>query len=97
MEQVLLNLYVNVWQAMPQGGDIYVQSENVPLSAAKNAGLPAGDYVKITIANNGTGMDEQTRQRIFEPFFRPKIKDGASAWGWLRLTVSSSSITALLK
>lgn len=91
MEQVLLNLYVNSWQAMPQGGEIYVQSENFPLAfAAENTCLPAGDYVKITIADNGTGMDEETRQRIFEPFFSTKDRGRgiglglASAYGIIR-------------
>ena len=70
IEQVLLNLYVNAWQAMPGGGDLYVQTGNVVLDS--NDIASAGDYVKISITDTGVGMDEATRQRIFDPFFTTK-------------------------
>ncbi len=75
MEQVILNLLVNAWQAMSQGGDIYVETQNVVLSRSSLAReIPAGDYVKITIADTGIGMDEETRLKIFEPFFTTREK-----------------------
>ena len=74
IEQALLNLYVNAWQAMPGGGDIYIQTKNLDLDKddAATHGLTAGHYVKISITDSGMGMDEATRQRIFEPFFTTK-------------------------
>ncbi|HVO68235.1 MAG TPA: PAS domain S-box protein [Syntrophales bacterium] len=74
IEQVLLNLYVNAWQAMPGGGEIYLDTENVILDEdyAKSYSVKAGNYVKISVTDTGVGMDEKTRQRIFEPFFTTK-------------------------
>jgi PAS domain S-box-containing protein len=74
IEQVLMNIYVNAWQAMPGGGDIFVQTENITLDEndAQSHGLKPGNYVKVSITDTGIGMDETTRQRIFEPFFSTK-------------------------
>ena len=74
IEQVILNLYVNAWQAMPGGGDLYLQSENVSLDGehVKPLGIEHGRYVKLSITDTGVGMDEATRQRIFDPFFTTK-------------------------
>jgi PAS domain S-box-containing protein len=76
IEQALLNLYVNAWQAMPQGGDLYIKTENVILDAEfvnnKPYKVEAGDYIKITVTDTGIGIDKETRERIFEPFFTTK-------------------------
>jgi PAS domain S-box-containing protein len=74
IEQVLLNLYVNAWQAMPGGGEIFVETANVFLDACdvRPYGLEPGNYLKISVTDTGTGMDEATRQRIFDPFFTTK-------------------------
>jgi two-component system cell cycle sensor histidine kinase/response regulator CckA len=74
IEQVLLNLYVNAWQAMPDGGDIYIETMNVILDGdyVRPYNVEAGSYVKIVVADTGDGMDESTKQRIFEPFFTTK-------------------------
>ncbi len=74
LEQVLLNLYINSWQAMPDGGDLYLMIQNIMLSDADVAahGVPAGRYVKLSVADTGVGMDETTRRRVFEPFFTTK-------------------------
>lgn len=68
-EQVMLNLLINAWQAMPGGGEIYLQTENYSGRGTRTFALPPGKYVRISIADTGVGMDEATRQRIFEPFF----------------------------
>jgi two-component system cell cycle sensor histidine kinase/response regulator CckA len=74
VEQVLLNLYVNAWQAMPGGGNLYLETENVTFeeSTLKPYNLRPGRYVKISVRDTGVGMDEATRKRIFEPFFTTK-------------------------
>jgi PAS domain S-box-containing protein len=74
IEQVLVNLYVNAWQAMPEGGDLYLETKNVQLEErdARAFDVKPGNYVKISMTDTGMGMDEATRQRVFEPFFTTK-------------------------
>jgi PAS domain S-box-containing protein len=74
MDQVFLNLYVNAWQAMPGGGDLYLSVENMELNEREvnPCELKPGRYVKVTVADTGIGMDEETKARIFEPFFTTK-------------------------
>jgi nitrogen-specific signal transduction histidine kinase len=74
IEQVLLNLYVNSWQAMPGGGDLYIQTENIVIDKffIRPYHVEPGRYVKISVTDTGAGMDEATKQRIFDPFFTTK-------------------------
>ncbi len=74
IEQVLLNLYINAWQAMPAGGNLYLATENTVLDKefVTAHGIESGKYVKISVRDTGTGMDDETRQRVFEPFFTTK-------------------------
>ena len=74
IEQVLMNLYVNGWQAMPEGGNLFVESRNVTLDRdnIKVFSAEPGNYVRISVRDTGTGMDQNTRQRIFDPFFTTK-------------------------
>jgi two-component system, cell cycle sensor histidine kinase and response regulator CckA len=71
IEQVLLNLYVNAWHAMPGGGKLYLETENVMIDEhySKPYHMEPGKYVKISVTDAGSGMDEATRKRIFDPFF----------------------------
>jgi PAS domain S-box-containing protein len=71
MDQMLLNLFVNAWQAMPGGGDLFLETENVNLDTAHVAPyeIKPGPYVKVSVTDTGVGMDEKTMQRIFDPFF----------------------------
>ena len=75
IEQVLLNLFVNAWQAMPGGGNLFLETENVTLNENdydKPYAISPGRYVRISISDTGTGMDKATQERIFEPFFTTK-------------------------
>ncbi len=74
IEQVLLNLYVNAFHAMPGGGTLLLATENVSLgkSSEKPFILAPGNYVKLSVTDTGIGMDEKTLQRIYEPFFTTK-------------------------
>ncbi len=74
MHQVLLNLFVNAWQAMSGGGTLYLRTENCVIHDG-TTGPPEstpGKYVKISVTDSGTGMDAATKARIFEPFFTTK-------------------------
>ena len=71
IEQVLLNLYLNAWQAMPDGGALTIQSQNMVLDETfiRPFKVKSGKYVKISVVDSGIGMEEKTLQRIFDPFF----------------------------
>ncbi|MBW2107385.1 MAG: PAS domain S-box protein, partial [Deltaproteobacteria bacterium] len=74
IEQVLLNLYVNAADAMPDGGDLYIWTENIShLDMQDKEYTPKpGKYVCLYVADTGGGMDRGTLERIFDPFFTTK-------------------------
>ncbi len=75
LENVLLNLTINARDAMPDGGRLIIGTKDVSLSevdVAGHEGARPGDYVEISVADTGTGMDEATRAHAFEPFFTTK-------------------------
>ncbi len=83
IEQVLLNLYVNAWQAMPGGGTVVIETENITIheSLSYQLGIEPGRYVCIRVRDNGVGMDEAVRQRVFEPFFTTKGDEKGTGLG----------------
>jgi CheY-like chemotaxis protein len=75
LHQVLLNLAINARDAMPTGGQLTITFENTLVdetNAAFNAGIQSGSYVRIQVADTGTGMTPEIIERIFEPFFTTK-------------------------
>jgi len=73
LENSLINLVVNARDAMPDGGTIVITVENVDLvDDGSDDDCQPGDYVRIAVRDEGTGMDAATRERVFEPFFTTK-------------------------
>jgi signal transduction histidine kinase len=72
LENALLNLAVNGRDAMDGEGVITIATSDLPLVEGEVGELPAGEYVRIAVADTGSGMTEEVRQRAFEPFFTTK-------------------------
>ena len=84
IEQVIMNIVVNASDAMPNGGKITVRTENVALvekDITFIAEAKPGDFVRLSIADTGTGMDKETMEHIFEPFFTTKAKGQGTGLG----------------
>jgi len=84
IEQVLVNLALNARDAMPEGGDLDIETENVFVSGNEE-GFPVdvvpGPHVCLTVRDSGVGMDEGTQRHIFEPFFTTKETGKGSGLG----------------
>jgi signal transduction histidine kinase/CheY-like chemotaxis protein len=83
IEQVLLNIFINAWQAMPEGGDLFLEITVNHLGEAdiKSHAIRPGRYARIAITDTGVGMDEASRQKVFDPFFTTKEKGRGTGLG----------------
>jgi PAS domain S-box-containing protein len=83
IEQMLLNLFINAADAMPDGGDVYLKTRNVTHRDIKsNLYEPRpGKYVRITVTDNGPGIDKEIQHRIFDPFFTTKTTGKGTGLG----------------
>ena len=78
----VLNLAINARDAMPGGGFVTIETENVTLSAEQcPEGMVPGEYVRIAVIDSGTGMDPEVRSRAFDPFFTTKRHGSGSGLG----------------
>ena len=84
VHQVLMNLCVNARDAMPAGGLLQIKAANVTLTSIKpehRADVEPGDFVRLTVADSGTGISEQSLAHIFEPFYTTKEEGKGTGLG----------------
>jgi signal transduction histidine kinase/ActR/RegA family two-component response regulator len=84
LEQIIMNLVFNARDAMPEGGELMIETANCDLDETwvrGHPGLRAGSYVALRVRDNGYGMDEETQSHLFEPFFTTKDKSKGTGLG----------------
>jgi PAS domain S-box-containing protein len=89
--QVIRGLALNAREAMPQGGVLSVRAENVVLKASEHPSLTAGNYVRVSLADQGIGIPEEVLPKIFDPYFSTKQRGDRKGMG-LGLTICHSIV-----
>ena len=79
--QVIQNILINAKEAMPGGGTVHITAGNYIFSHGKNMHLPGGDYVRISIRDQGNGIKEEDLSRIFDPYFTTKAMGSERGMG----------------
>jgi PAS domain S-box-containing protein len=91
LNQVFRNIVLNAREAMPEGGMISVKAANEDLPVSSGLPLPSGQYVKISVTDQGGGIKEEVLPKIFDPYFSTKQRGDQKGMG-LGLTISHSII-----
>ena len=91
ISQVIQNIITNAIEAMPKGGKLIVNAENVEIAENNNKALEAGNYVKISIEDQGIGISKENLSQIFDPYFSTKEKSSQKGMG-LGLSICYSII-----
>ncbi len=89
--QAIRNILLNAREAMPRGGSITLRAENLVLGPHADPPLPSGDYVQVSIADQGGGITKEVLQRIYDPYFSTKQRGDQKGMG-LGLSVSMAII-----
>jgi CheY-like chemotaxis protein len=91
MGQVIRGIALNAREAMPRGGVLSVRAENVVLKASEHPPLEAGNYVRVSLADQGIGIPKDVLSKIFDPYFSTKQRGDRKGMG-LGLTICHSII-----
>ena len=91
MGQVIRNIVLNAREAMPEGGLVSVMAENLVLNTPSDLPLPTGDYVKVSLTDQGGGIPAEILPKIFDPYFSTKQRGGQKGMG-LGLTICHSVV-----
>lgn len=84
LDQILMNLVLNARDALPRGGHINIETQNVRIDetfVANHSNVQPGRYVLLAVSDDGEGMSAETQRRIFEPFFTTKSEEHGSGLG----------------
>jgi len=84
LEQLMMNLVVNARDAMPEGGDLLIETDRV-LTSHDRPGSPKGTYVRVRVTDTGAGISPEMRSKIFEPFFSTRGRGGGAGGSGLGL------------
>ena len=90
MENVILNLVINARDAMPDGGKLFLGTEDTRIAAEDGGDIPPGSYVTLTIRDTGTGMSDEVRAKALDPFFTTKPMGQGTGLG---LSMSSGFVS----
>jgi len=103
LEDAIINICINAMHAIEGNGQVTIHTRNIQLRSvnARLRNLPSGDYVLLSISDDGKGMDEATKQRIFEPFYTTKGERGtglglSQVYGFTERSGGAIDVTSML-